>query len=119
VQAPVDPGYAEFKSVQDAATRLAAAVRPRWRGRSAAAPVGAAGLPACGSTTSPRIPGVIAAGQQWKFLWQEVGNNGDGILWAKGGLLLAQNDNSQVLKLDDKGKASVAFRDTTPAARCR
>jgi len=55
---------------------------------------------------------VIAAGQQWKFLWQEVGNNGDGILWGKGGLLLAQNDNSQVLKLDDKGKASVAYRDT-------
>jgi sugar lactone lactonase YvrE len=59
------------------------------------------------------IPGVIAAGQQWKFLWQEAGNNGDGIVGTNdGGLLLAQNDNSKVVKLDKKGKASVAYSDT-------
>src|SRR5438552_3433195 len=46
------------------------------------------------------IPGVIAAGRQWKFVWQEVGNNGDGIVGTSdGGLLLAQNDNSKVVKL--------------------
>jgi gluconolactonase len=59
------------------------------------------------------IPGVIAAGQQWKFLWQEAGNNGDGIVGTNdGGLLIAQNDNSRVVKLDKDGKASVAYADT-------
>ena len=59
------------------------------------------------------IPGVIAAGQQWKFVWQEAGNNGDGIVGTNdGGLLLAQNDNSKVVKLDKNGKASVAYSDT-------
>lgn len=59
------------------------------------------------------IPGVIAAGQQWKFLWQEAGNNGDGIVGTRdGGLLLAQNDKSQVVKLDKDGKPSIAYTDT-------
>ena len=59
------------------------------------------------------IPGVIAAGEKWKFLWQEAGNNGDGIVGTKdGGLLIAQNDNSAVVKLDKNGKASVAFTNT-------
>lgn len=59
------------------------------------------------------IPGVIAAGQQWKFLWQEAGNNGDGIVGTKdGGLLIAQNDNSDVVKLDKNGKASVVYTNT-------
>ena len=59
------------------------------------------------------IPGVIAAGRQWKFVWQEVGNNGDGIVGTSdGGLLLAQNDNSKVVKLDAAGKPSVVYSDT-------
>lgn len=63
--------------------------------------------------TVTEIPGVIAAGQHWKFLWQEAGNNGDGIVGTfDGGLLIAQNDNSEVVKLDRNGKASVVFRDT-------
>ena len=63
--------------------------------------------------TVTEIPGVIAAGQQWKFLWQEAGNNGDGIVGTNdGGLLLAQNDNSKVVKLDKNGKTSVVYSDT-------
>jgi gluconolactonase len=59
------------------------------------------------------IPGVIAAGQRWKFLWQAAGNNGDGIVGTKdGGLLIAQNDNSDVVKLDKNGKPSIAYTDT-------
>jgi sugar lactone lactonase YvrE len=59
------------------------------------------------------IPGVIAAGQKWKLIWQTMGNNGDGIVGTSdGGLLIAQNDNSQVAKLDKDGKASVAYADT-------
>ena len=63
--------------------------------------------------TITEISGVIAAGQKWKFLWQEAGNNGDGIVGTKdGGLLLAQNDNSEIVKLDKNGKPSVAYTDT-------
>jgi gluconolactonase len=58
------------------------------------------------------IPGVIAAGQQWKFLWQEAGNNGDGIVGIDDGLLVAQNDNSRVIRLDESGTASVVYTDT-------
>jgi gluconolactonase len=59
------------------------------------------------------IPGVIAAGQKWKYLWQDAGNNGDGIVGTKdGGLLIAQNDKSTVVKLDADGGASVAYTDT-------
>lgn len=63
--------------------------------------------------TITAIPGVIAAGQQWKFLWQDAGNNGDGIVGTKdGGLLIAQNDKADVVKLDRNGKPSVVFTDT-------
>lgn len=59
------------------------------------------------------IPGVIAADQRWKFLWQEAGNNGDGIVGTDdGGLLIAQNDNSRVIKLDRNGKPSVVYTGT-------
>jgi gluconolactonase len=59
------------------------------------------------------IPGVIAAGAQWKEVWQVDGNNADGIIATKdGGLLIAQNDNSDVIKLDKDGKTSVAFSGT-------
>lgn len=63
--------------------------------------------------TVTAIPGVIAAGQHWKFLWQEAGNNGDGIVGTSdGGLLIAQNDKSDVVKLDKNGKPSVVYTDT-------
>jgi gluconolactonase len=56
------------------------------------------------------IPGVIAAGQQWKEVWQVDGNNADGIIGTKdGGLLIAQNDKSEIVKLDKNGKTSVAY----------
>lgn len=56
------------------------------------------------------ISGVVAAGQQWKEVWEVDGNNADGIVATKdGGILIAQNDNSQVIKLDKDGKTSVAY----------
>jgi gluconolactonase len=59
------------------------------------------------------IPGVIAAGQKWKEIWTVDGNNADGIIATKNGdLLIAQNDNSQVLRMDPSGKTSVAFTET-------
>jgi gluconolactonase len=63
--------------------------------------------------TVTAIPGVIAAGQRWKFLWQEAGNNGDGIVGTgDGGLLIAQNDNSRVITLDQNGRTSVVYSNT-------
>src|SRR5258708_33693144 len=74
------------------------------------------GAPPAAAAPGPRenkvteIPGVIAAGQQWKEVWQVDGNNADGIIATKdGGLLIAQNDNSDVVKLDKNGKTSVAY----------
>ena len=59
------------------------------------------------------IAGVIAAGAQWKTIWEEPGNNADGLAATKdGGILIAQNDKSDVVKLDKNGKASVAYSDT-------
>ena len=111
LQAPADPGYAELI--------MACKTPPPARGRGPA-PAGNRGggrgpAPAAGERTYAvtAIPGVIAAGGKWTFVWQQRGNNGDGIVGTEdGGLLLAQNDSSAVLKLDRKGKPSVAYKDT-------
>ena len=59
------------------------------------------------------IPGVIAAGQTWTKVWETSGNNADGILADKdGNLLIAQNHNSAVVKLDRSGKVSPVYSDT-------
>jgi gluconolactonase len=75
--------------------------------------------PAAAPQPSPReytvteIPGVVAAGQKWKEVWEVDGNNADGIIATKdGGILLAQNDNSNVVKLDKDGKTSIAYMGT-------
>ena len=61
----------------------------------------------------PEIPGVIAAGERWKQIWTVEGNNGDGIIGTKdGGVMVARNDKSDVLKLDRDGKTSVVYTDT-------
>ena len=113
LQATNDPGYAAAiaKCKNPPPARGA-------RGGGGAGARGAGGAPAPPPQlprdyTVTAIPGVIAAGQRWKFVWQEAGNNGDGIVGTNdGGLLLAQNDNSKVVKLDKDGKASVAYSDT-------
>ncbi len=60
----------------------------------------------------PDIPDVVKGGGKWQFVWQQFGNNGDGIVGVKDDLLLAQNDSSTILKLDKNGKPSVAYSDT-------
>jgi gluconolactonase len=98
VQAPLDPGYADaIAACKNSATKI-----PGFR-------FGGPG-PAPRAYTVTAIPGVIAAGEQWKFLWQDAGNNGDGIVGTKdGGLLIAQQDKSDVVKLDKNGNASVVY----------
>ncbi|HMD36442.1 MAG TPA: SMP-30/gluconolactonase/LRE family protein [Vicinamibacterales bacterium] len=106
LQAPLDPGYGA----------LIAACRtpPPARGRGPGG--GARGAPppqGVRDYTVTEIPGVIGAGRKWAFVWQQAGNNGDGILATDdGSVLLAQNDSSTVVKLDRSGKVSVAFSGT-------
>src|SRR5205823_3975528 len=72
-----------------------------------------AGPPAPVEYTVTAIPGVIAAGQKWKSIWTGTGNNADGIIATKdGGILAAQNTNSDVMKIDKDGKVSFPYKDT-------
>lgn len=58
------------------------------------------------------IPGVIAAGAQWKLVWQGP-DNADGIVGTKdGGLLFAQEQPSTVGRLDPNDKFSIFATDT-------
>lgn len=62
--------------------------------------------------TIAAIPGVVAAGEAGKKVWQAAGNSADGIIADKDGtVLVAQEDYAAVLKIDANGKASVAVAD--------
>jgi sugar lactone lactonase YvrE len=63
---------------------------------------------------SPAIAGVIAAGQNWKVVWQWEGNNADGLIAGDAGtLLFANNDASNVMRLEPAtGLATIIHRDT-------
>jgi len=109
LQAPADPGYAALVAM--CKTPPAA---PGARGGGGGARAG--GPPPAPTGEQPynvtEIPGVIAAGQKWKFLWQQAGNNGDGMVGTSDGVMIAQNDSSAVLKVDSAGKTSVAYMNT-------
>jgi gluconolactonase len=88
-------------------------VQPPAPGGRPPGPRPAAAAPGPKEYTVKEIPGVVAAGQQWKEIWEVDGNNADGIIATKdGGILIAQNDNSDVVKLDKNGKTSVAYEGT-------
>jgi gluconolactonase len=81
------------------------------------------GAPAAGNTAAPPAPAlpkpaaikdVIASGQSWKVVWNWEGNNADGpIAGPDGSMLFANNDASNVMKLDPAtGLATVTHRDT-------
>ena len=74
--------------------------------RGAAQPQGAREV-----TVTP-IPSVVAAGAKWTLAWQGT-NNADGIVGTEdGGLLFAQEQPSQVSKLDKEDHVSVFLTDT-------
>jgi gluconolactonase len=58
------------------------------------------------------IPDVIKAGQHWKTVWREQGNNADGIIADGNDILVAQQDNSDVVRVTPSGHATVVYRDT-------
>lgn len=110
VQAPQDPGYAALIATCKTPPPARGGARGGARG---AARGPAVAKPEARPYTITEIPGVIAAGQQWKEVWEEVGNNADGIIATKdGGVMVAQNDKSDVVKIERNGKASVAYMDT-------
>ena len=58
------------------------------------------------------IPGVIAAGAQWKLVWQGA-DNADGLVATKdGGILFAQEQPSTVGQIDPNDKFSIFATDT-------
>ena len=64
-------------------------------------------------TTITAIPGVIAAGTQWKQTWQVEGNNADGLVaLPDGSVLLAQDESNAIVKLDNNGNASPYLMNT-------
>ena len=58
------------------------------------------------------IPGVIAAGAQWRSVWHESGNNADGIVATPDGVLVAQQDSSDVVLVNSSGHEKVVAKDT-------
>jgi gluconolactonase len=62
--------------------------------------------------TVTAIPGVIAAGQRWRILWEDSGNNADSPVGVEDGVLVAQNDKSQVLKVGLNGQVTLVATDT-------
>jgi gluconolactonase len=114
LQAPQAPGYAEVIAKCKTPPQGGAAAGGARAG-GAAAPAAAA-APAPGSPSEYEIvaiPGVIAAGHRWELVYSTTGNNADGIIASEdGGVLLAQNDNGTVLKLDRSHQPSVVHRDT-------
>jgi sugar lactone lactonase YvrE len=58
------------------------------------------------------IQGVIAAGAHWRSVWHESGNNADGIVGAPDGVLVAQQDSSDVVLVNAAGHAKVVYKET-------
>ena len=116
-QAPNDPGYATLiakcKTPPAAAPARGGGAAPGAGGAARAGGPPPAPAAASGEVKVTEIPGVIAAGQQWRTVFKTTGNNADGIIAAEdGGLLIAQNDNGRVVKIDPKGTATILYPET-------
>lgn len=62
------------------------------------------------------IPGVIAGGEHWKVVWQNVGMADGIVAFDDGSVWLPTMDASEVVRLDKNGKPSVIYRDTYTGA---
>jgi gluconolactonase len=114
LQAWQNPGYPDVLTKcknppPSAADRAAQVATARADPANAAPPPEAPPPP-----VSTAIPGVIAAGQSWKAVWSWEGNNADGIIAGDNGtMLFANNDASNVMKLDPlTGLATIVHNDT-------
>jgi len=116
-QSTQDPGYKELIATCKVPPPAPAARGGGPGGRQGGGPAANAAPatfpPPPAEYTVTEIPGVIAAGQKWTKVWEVSGNNADGILADKNGdLLIAQNHNAAVVKLDRSGKVAVVYKDT-------
>ena len=84
----------------------------RNSGTAAARPPAAATPSYEAPTDVQAIPGVIAAGAHWRSVWHESGNNADGIVATSAGVLVAQQDSSDVVLVTAAGHAKVLYKDT-------
>ncbi|MEQ1759215.1 MAG: SMP-30/gluconolactonase/LRE family protein [Vicinamibacterales bacterium] len=115
VQAGRDPNRAAFvaancKAQPAAAAPAAPAGQNAGRGGGGAQPaVPPVLIPA---DPAPPIAGVLATGQRWRKVWEGTGNNTDGATGTDKGLLLAQNDLSQIVEISLDGKVDVIAKDT-------
>lgn len=74
---------------------------PAIRSIGGGAPADAPPPPPPALPTSTEIPGVIAGGETWEVVWAWEGNNADGMIAGEGGaMLFANNDASNVMRLD-------------------
>jgi gluconolactonase len=120
-QAPAPRTGPGVQAAQDAREPevLAGCKNPPSPGRGRGRGPGPAGTPAntgpalAKEYTITEIPGVIRAAVRWNEIMPVDGNNADGIVAAKdGGILIARNDKSDVVKLDRKGELSVVYSGT-------
>ncbi len=59
------------------------------------------------------IDGILAAGSEWEQVWAWNGNNADGpIATEDGGLLFANNDASNVIRLNPDGSSEIVYANT-------
>ncbi len=113
----VDPKRAEFLTASckhpPAMNPSGAAVTPGAPStRTGAPPARPASPPAFEAVTSREIPGVIAAGQHWKVVWEGPGNADGIVAFDDGSVWIAQEDKSQVVRVDKDGQAAVIYTDT-------
>ena len=106
-QAPVlCQGQPGFQEPQGAAAPPAAA--PQAAGRGNAQPA-----PGPRQVTVAGIPGIIAAGATFTQVFQAAGNNADGIIALDdGSLLVNQEDDNAIVKLDKDDRTSIFMSDT-------
>lgn len=110
LQTAQDPGYADLIKTCKVPPPARGGGRGAGGGAGAGRGAAAPAPPTMRDYKVTEIPGVIAAGQTWKEVWKTDGNNADGIIGTKdGGILIAQNSNGNVLKLDKNGKVSTAY----------
>ena len=104
IQATRDTAYPEYVASHCKSPPVAPSFGP---------PRPAAGPPEHRSYTVSAIPGVIAAGASWQTVWTGTGNNADGpVPTADGGMLFAQNSDSEVMKLAANGDVSFPYSKT-------
>ena len=112
VQAGPDPNRAAFV-MENCQTQPAPAAAGRGgRGGRGRGGRGGGQPPQAADYTVTAIPGVIEAGQRWRVLWTDTGNNADSPIGVEDGVLVAQNDKSQILKIGLDGQVTLVATDT-------